>query len=493
MKRLFAFCFLLFTFYSSFAQYLIYGTTQGAEVATDYGSIYSYNPVTHKQTILFNFNNTNGAYPQGSMLCVSDSILYGMTEGGGANGKGTLFSFNLKTKKETVLVSFNGTNGTFGPGGNELIQGKDGLLYGTTWNGGATNNGVLFSYNIKTNKDSVRCNFNDSTALGSRGGGAYMELWQDTTTGILYGTTEGGGYPGQGGVIYGFNPKNNQLKRYFVGTFYGTPPWELTGGLTLAKNGLLYGMSLAGGIPDSGTIYSFNINTQVTQTVYQFTLLSGAGPNGNELLQAANGILYGGTRQGGDKNNDGVLFSFNPFNNTEKVLRTFHDTDGSQPLGRLIQDPENGLLYGITAYGGDTAGHTFGYGVLFSYDTNTNVCTKLLEFTGLNGAFPNGLTLVDTTKGGSGAGIVQTRDESEKVKIYPNPSGGVFQVEMTNNQTGNSNRIEVYNVLGERVYQSSINTNGMEINLSWQPQGVYFYRVLTNTGSLVGEGKLVKE
>ena len=423
-------------------------------------------------------------------------MLYGMTQYGGTNDMGTLFSFNPKTKKETVLVNFNGTNGAGGPGFNELIQGKDGLLYGTTMEGGLTNNGVLFSYNIQTHKDSVRCSFNDSTSLGSRQAGPYMELWQDTTTGILYGGTEAGGFPGGGGVIYGFNPKNNKLIRYFVAPFNGNgvDPVGFTGGLTQARNGLLYGMAIGGGTHDSGVIYSFNINNGNIQTVYSLRGISGAYPNGNELLLTSNGLLYGGTRQGGDKNNDGVLLSFNPANNAEKVLKSFHDTDGSQPWGRLIQYPENGLLYGVTAGGGDTVGNVGGYGVLFSYDTNTNVYTKLLEFTGLNGTFPDGLTLVDTTKGGgSGAGITQIKDESGKVRVYPNPSNGIFQVEITSNQSENTNRIEIYNVFGERIYQSIINSNSSEINLSGKPMGVYFYRVLTNMGSLVGEGKLVKE
>jgi Secretion system C-terminal sorting domain len=56
-----------------------------------------------------------------------------------------------------------------------------------------------------------------------------------------------------------------------------------------------------------------------------------------------------------------------------------------------------------------------------------------------------------------------------------------------------NNRIEVYNVLGQQVYQSTINSDNTEVNMRNQPNGVYLYRVITLTGELVGEGKIVKQ
>jgi len=502
MKKLLHFSFFIFHFSFAYSQYMIYGTTFGGGAyyssnnPNNYGTIFRYNPITNKQAIGFSFNDTNGEYLQGRLLYASDSMLYGMTQYGGTSSMGTLFSFNPKTNKETVLINFDGVNGAGGPGGSELIQGKDGFLYGTTWIGGGTNNGVLFSYDIQTYKDSIRCNFNDSTSVGSRQAGAYMELWQDTTTGMLFGGTEGGGFPGQGGVVYGFNPKNNLLKRYFIGPLNGNghDPEGFTGGLTKANNGLLYGMSIGGGNHDSGTIYSFNTNSGTVQTVYSFGGAHGAYPNGNELLKGANGLLYGCARQGGDLigNGDGVLFSFNTTTNTEKVLKTFHDTDGSQPWGRLIEDPDNGLLYGVTVYGG--VGNLPGYGVLFCYNITTDVYTKLLNFTGPNGAFPNGLTLVkDTSVHVIHTAVSEVKNESGEVKAYPNPSDGIFQLEITNYKLESNNVVEVYNLLGEKVYSHHqiTNASNCQIDLSTQPNGIYFYRITTQSGELIGEGKMI--
>ena len=51
--------------------------------------------------------------------------------------------------------------------------------------------------------------------------------------------------------------------------------------------------------------------------------------------------------------------------------------------------------------------------------------------------------------------------------------------------------LEIYNVLGEEIYQTMLISNTTQINLNERPNGVYFYRVLKETGELVGSGKLI--
>ena len=81
-------------------------------------------------------------------------------------------------------------------------------------------------------------------------------------------------------------------------------------------------------------------------------------------------------------------------------------------------------------------------------------------------------------------------DKSE-MQIYPNPSKGVFTFEMKNEKVGMKN-VEVYNTLGEEVYSQPVICNSQfVIDLSNQPNGVYLYRVTTNNGESIGEGKLV--
>ena len=86
------------------------------------------------------------------------------------------------------------------------------------------------------------------------------------------------------------------------------------------------------------------------------------------------------------------------------------------------------------------------------------------------------------------AGIDEVNAESKNVNVYPNPNNGVFQIQA-------NSQIEVYNMLGEKIANSqwpSANSQ-MQINLSSQAAGIYLYRVISENGNLVGEGKLVIE
>jgi hypothetical protein len=55
--------------------------------------------------------------------------------------------------------------------------------------------------------------------------------------------------------------------------------------------------------------------------------------------------------------------------------------------------------------------------------------------------------------------------------------------------------VEVYNILGEKVYsQVGITNATSNINLGNQPDGVYLYRITSNAnGNLIGEGKIALE
>ncbi len=87
-------------------------------------------------------------------------------------------------------------------------------------------------------------------------------------------------------------------------------------------------------------------------------------------------------------------------------------------------------------------------------------------------------------------GFNELKVESEKVKVYPNPSNGIFSVELK----GNSDKfkVEVYNIFGEKVIsQFTIDHSPFTINLSSQPKGIYLYRVTSERGESIFSGKLV--
>ncbi len=95
----------------------------------------------------------------------------------------------------------------------------------------------------------------------------------------------------------------------------------------------------------------------------------------------------------------------------------------------------------------------------------------------------------------SDAGINNLLSNSDGITVYPNPGKGVFILQANSQQPIANSHIEIYNVLGEKVYSNNYQpvANGYQLSLSNQPNGVYFYRVITGNGNLVGEGKLVIE
>lgn len=86
---------------------------------------------------------------------------------------------------------------------------------------------------------------------------------------------------------------------------------------------------------------------------------------------------------------------------------------------------------------------------------------------------------------------VASISSNPSVRIYPNPNNGQFTIELSN-IPGNP-LVKIYNVLGQEVYTSPLKNNNTQINLSSQPNGIYIYRIFSETGSAISTGRLVIE
>lgn len=60
---------------------------------------------------------------------------------------------------------------------------------------------------------------------------------------------------------------------------------------------------------------------------------------------------------------------------------------------------------------------------------------------------------------------------NENISIYPNPSNGKFTISFDQSV---KHDISIYNILGEKIYQSAIANPKSEIDLSNQPKEIYF-------------------
>jgi hypothetical protein len=86
-------------------------------------------------------------------------------------------------------------------------------------------------------------------------------------------------------------------------------------------------------------------------------------------------------------------------------------------------------------------------------------------------------------------GIPGINGQDNQVALYPSPSNGKFTIEWGAEKE--SAKVEIYNMIGEKVYAGNINSVTTRLDLSDQPQGVYLYRIMTEKGDFVSEGKFI--
>lgn len=87
-------------------------------------------------------------------------------------------------------------------------------------------------------------------------------------------------------------------------------------------------------------------------------------------------------------------------------------------------------------------------------------------------------------------GVNHLSAPTAQLKVYPNPTNGYFTIALQN--ANGESQLEVYSMLGEKVYsQLSTFSSPLSINLSNQPTGIYLYRIVSETGELLGQGKLI--
>jgi uncharacterized repeat protein (TIGR03803 family) len=191
----------------------------------------------------FSFNGTNGSFPN-SLIQGKDGLLYGTTEYGGQGfsgrytGYGTVFKLTTNGAL-TTLAYFDPTNAT-SPFSAKLTFGSDQRLYGTTRGGAVTNWGLGTIFRVSTN-------------------GVFESLWR-------FDGTNGGRPAGGSGLIQALN-----------GKFYGITAWGTVN--TNAREGYV------------GTVYSITTNAEFS-VVARFNGTNMVTPAAHMML-ARDGNIYG--------------------------------------------------------------------------------------------------------------------------------------------------------------------------------------------------------
>jgi polyhydroxybutyrate depolymerase len=84
-------------------------------------------------------------------------------------------------------------------------------------------------------------------------------------------------------------------------------------------------------------------------------------------------------------------------------------------------------------------------------------------------------------------GIDENPVDEISFSIFPNPSNGVFTLELKNNTHAD---IKIVDVLGETIFEEKITDSKTVINLNNKPSGIYFYQIKQQL-NIIGNGKLI--
>jgi uncharacterized repeat protein (TIGR03803 family) len=284
--------------------------------------------------------NAEGAYPQAELIEGTDGDMYGVATAGGANGTGTVFRMSLDGTGFQALHEFAPITSTVASGltvnadgagpSAPLVQGADGMFYGTAPLGGANGRGVVFRLAFDGTGFEVLHVFPEATA--------------DATTGVL---------------------KNSE----------GATP---VAGLIDGHDGYFYGVASQGGTSGNGTVFAITPDGATFTVLHEFDGNNGSNPLA-ELLLGRDGRLYGATHGGGTNSSGaattfGTLFSIARDGTGFTRLHSLDGNNGAGPSSQLLQLSDSVFVGVATASGKCASGTIFRYSMTGDTVTGNTKC-----------------------------------------------------------------------------------------------------------------------
>jgi uncharacterized repeat protein (TIGR03803 family) len=359
-----------------------YGTSTGP--ASGFGTIFKITPAG-KLTPLYDFTGKgDGAYPEAGLVQNTDGTLYGTAADGGTDipSEGAVYGgtvYRVTTNEVfTPLVAFRGGFDGENPAA-PVVQGQDGMFYGTTYFGGSDDQGVVFQMTPSGSMTLLH------TFTNGPDGATPLAL-APANDGSYYGATFAGG-TNMDGALYHLTTNGAFTPLYSFPLLGRTEGGDPDAGLVQGSDGFFYGTAKLGGM-DYGTVFKMASNGAVT-LLHTFTNgIDGAYPEA-QLVQGSDGNFYGTTYAGGS-NGFGNVFQINSDGSSFISLYGFtNGSDGANPQAGLVQGADL-IFYGTTYFGGSTSN-----GVVFKI-TSAGLLTPLYSFLGLNdGANPAAGLLLD--------------------------------------------------------------------------------------------------
>ncbi|MGB8909782.1 MAG: choice-of-anchor tandem repeat GloVer-containing protein [Candidatus Cybelea sp.] len=236
----------------------LYGTTVGGGYY-GYGTVFKLTPSGsgYSESVLYSFSGgRDGANPYDGLILDKKDALYGTTSAGGYRGAGTVFKLTPSGSgySESTLYRFQGRNDGANPYAG-LIFDEKGALYGTTAGGGHKGFGTVFKltpFGSSEYGETVLLRF------GGRNGGAHPHAGLIfSKKGKLFGTTSSGGRYGFG-TVFKLTPSGSGYSESVLHPFNYKDGASPQAGLTFGSTGVLYGTTSGGGdhgLSGFGTVF----------------------------------------------------------------------------------------------------------------------------------------------------------------------------------------------------------------------------------------------
>ncbi len=295
------------------------GNLYGAAYAggnSDNGVIFRIDPLGTEKVLYRFAGSGDGAKPSESLAMDAAGNLFGVTAAGGVSGPCVQNScgvvFQLRPDgTETVLHNFTGGADGGDPSSAPVLDAQ-GNLYGTAFEGGAFNQGLIYKIDTAGNYTTVY-DFQGG-AKGANPSGTFVR----DAAGNFYGPADGGDIseacprPYGCGILYKLDTSGNlTVLHTFTGGTDGATPMSVV----FDSAGNLYGNAYGGGLVDgtSGSGVVFKLDTSGSYSViYSFDCSTDTGclPEGALALDRA-GNIYGTTYQGGERET-GIIYRLTP-------------------------------------------------------------------------------------------------------------------------------------------------------------------------------------
>lgn len=322
------------------------------------------------EAVLYRFAGGSDGSGPGGVVLGSGGVLYGSTNSGGTSNYGTVYSLTPPAAPgdswtKTTLYNFTGVNDGAAP--SQLVIGAKGQLYGTAagYVAGPSYQGTVFSL---TPPESSGGSWTETTlhifTCGDDGcipyGGVVIGKG-----GVLYGTTYYGG-PSADGTVFSVAPPTSPGEPWteavlhsFTGGSDGYGPYA---SLVIGSGGVLYGTTQYGGASFFGLGTVFSVTPPASagdpwthSVLHSFGNADGGTETDARIVIGPGGALCSTTSDGG-ASDDGTVFCLKPPASagdpwTEVVLHSFGGSDGANPVGAVVIGP-GGVFYGTTSEGG---------------------------------------------------------------------------------------------------------------------------------------------